>query len=58
MEWTVVSAIVVIVGLFFTVGKPILGVCKEMVELRKDTTMNSRNIEHNSDDIKELLKVS
>lgn len=58
MEWTVVSALVVLVGLFLTIGKPILNACKEMVELRKDTTINARAIQHNSDDIKELLKVS
>lgn len=44
MEWTVVSAMVVLVGLFFTIGKPILNACKEMVELRKDTTINARAI--------------
>lgn len=33
MEWTVVTALVVVVGLFVTVGKPVLALNANIVEL-------------------------
>lgn len=33
MEWIVVTALVVLVGLFMTVGKPIMNVVKELLFL-------------------------
>lgn len=46
-EWIVFTALGTIVGLFLTVGKPIISLNKTM------TTLNV-NVEHNSQEVKEL----
>lgn len=46
-EWIVVTALGTLVGLFLTVGKPIINLNKTM------TTLNV-NVEHNSQELKEL----
>lgn len=46
-EWTVVTVFAALVGLFFTVGKPIINLNKTM------TTLNV-NVEHNSNELAEL----
>ena len=46
-EWIVVTALGTIVGLFLTVGKPIINLNKTM------TTLNI-NVEHNSNELAEL----
>ncbi len=46
-EWGVVTVIIALVGLFLTVGKPIINLNKTM------TTLNV-NVEHNSQELKEL----
>lgn len=46
-EWVVVTALGTLVGLFLTVGKPIINLNKTM------TTLNI-NVEHNSQEVKEL----
>lgn len=46
-EWTVVSVIIALVGLFFTVGKPVINLNNTM------TTLNV-NVEHNSQELAEL----
>lgn len=58
MEWTVVTALVVIVGLFFTVGKPIWGVLKELQTLRCETDHQEKEIDRDIESIKELVKLS
>lgn len=58
MEWTVVTALVVLIGLFFTVGKPILNVVKELQGLRYDTDRQEKEINRDIDSIKELAKIS
>lgn len=58
MEWTVVTALVVIVGLFFTVGKPIWGVLKELQTLRIKTDHQEKEIDRDIESIKELVKLS
>lgn len=58
MEWTVVSVIVVLVGLFFTVGKPVMGVVRELQTLRCDTDRQEKEIDRDVDSIKELVKLS
>lgn len=58
MEWTVVGVIVVLVGLFFTVGKPIMGVVRELQTLRCDTDRQEKEIDRDIDSIKELVKLS
>ena len=46
-EWVVVTVLIALVGLFMTVGKPILSLNKNITEL-------NINIKHNSDEIGEL----
>lgn len=46
-EWGVVTVLAALVGLFFTVGKPIINLNKTM------TTLNV-NVEHNSHELAEL----
>lgn len=58
MEWTVVTALVVIVGLFFTVGKPIWGVLKELQTLRVQTNYQEKEIDTDAETVKELVKLS
>lgn len=58
MEWTVVTALVVLIGLFFTVGKPIMSYAKEMHNLRFETDRQEKEIDRNIDTIKELVKLS
>lgn len=58
MEWTVVTALVVIVGLFFAVGKPIWGVLKELQTLRCETDHQEKEIDSDIESIKELVKLS
>lgn len=58
MEWTVVTALVVLIGLFFTIGKPILNVVKELQGLRYDTDRQEKEINRGIDSIKELAKIS
>lgn len=57
-EWTVVTVIVVLVGLFFTIGKPILGVIKELQGLRYDTDHQEKEINRDIESIKELSKIA
>lgn len=49
-EWTVVGVIIALVGLFFTVGKPI-------INLNSNITMLNANIKHNSDELNEQKEV-
>lgn len=58
MEWTVVTALVVIVGLFFAVGKPIWGVLKELQTLRVQTDYQEKTIDNDTETVKELVKLS
>lgn len=58
MEWTVVTVIVVLVGLFFTVGKPILNNQKEMNQLRFETDQQGSEINDNLQSLKELSKIA
>ena len=48
-EWTVVGVITALVGLFFTVGKPI-------INLNNNITLLNANIKRNSDEIAEQKK--
>lgn len=58
MEWTVVGVIIVLVGLFFTVGKPIWSILKELQTLRCDTNYQERTINQDSENIRELSKIA
>lgn len=58
MEWTVVTSLVVIVGLFFTVSKPIWGVLKELQTLRVQNDYQEKAINVDAETVKELVKLS
>lgn len=58
MEWTVVTALVVLIGLFFTVGKPIMFAYKEMNNLRFETDRQAKEIDRDIESIKDLVKLS
>ena len=57
MEWTVVTALVVVIGLFITVGKPILNLVTRLEKLSYDTNAQQKDIDRNIDSIKDLVKV-
>lgn len=57
-EWAVVGVLVVLIGLFFTVGKPILSVVKELQQLRFETDHQEKEINRDIESIKELVKLS
>ena len=58
MEWTVVTSLVVIVGLFFTVGKPIWGLLRELQTLRVQNDYQEKIINTDAETVKELVKLS
>lgn len=58
MEWTVVTSLVVIVGLFFTVSKPIWSVLKELHTLRAQNDYQEKAINADAETVKELVKLS
>lgn len=57
-EWTVVGVLVVLIGLFFTVGKPIIGLVKELQAVQIETKRQEREIDRDIESIKELVKLS
>lgn len=57
-EWTVVGVLVVLIGLFLTVGKPILNLVTQLQGLRYDTDRQEKEIDRDIESIKELVKVS
>lgn len=58
MEWTVVGVLVVLIGLFLTVGKPILNLVTQLQGLRFDTDKQEKEIDRNIESIKELVRLS
>ena len=58
MEWTVVIVITALIGLFFTVGKPVMGVVTELQKLRYETDRQEKEINRDIESIKELTKIA
>lgn len=58
MEWTVVTSLVVIVGLFFTVSKPIWGALKELQTLKVQNDYQEKERNTYTETVKELVKLS
>ena len=54
MEWTVVTSLVVIVGLFFTVSKPIWDIVRELQTLKVQNDYQEKDAEI----VRELVKLS
>lgn len=52
-EWTVVSVIIALVGLFFTVGNPILKLNGNITMLNANIQQNSKEIAENKKELKE-----
>jgi hypothetical protein len=44
MEWTVITVLIAIAGLFLTVGKPILNFCTEMKALRMEVNFDENRL--------------
>lgn len=55
-EWTVVSVIIALVGLFFTVGKPIVTLNNTITLLRADIQQCSKEIEEQKKELQEQRK--
>ena len=53
MEWTVVTALVVVVGLFLSVGKPIINLNSNIVKLNMSIDALREKTKHNEDELKE-----
>lgn len=51
MEWTVVTALVVIVGLFLSIGTPILKLNSNIVRLNVTLEAQDKRIEENKEDL-------
>lgn len=58
MEWNIVLTLVTLIGLFLTVGKPIMGVVKELQELRFETNQQRKEIDRDIESIKELSRIA
>lgn len=56
MEWTVVTVIIALVGLFLTVGRPIISLNKNIVELNMTMKQQGEAIKENAADLKEQKK--
>lgn len=53
MEWTVVTVIVALVGLFLTLGKPIINLNSNIVKLNATLESHGEKIKNNEDELKE-----
>lgn len=53
MEWTVITALVVVVGLFISVGTPILKLNSNIVKLNANLEAQGKQIEENKKELKE-----
>ncbi len=53
MEWTVVTVVVALVGLFLTVGKPIINLNSNIVKLNMSIDALREKTKHNEDELKE-----
>lgn len=58
MEWTVITVLIAIAGLFLTVGKPILNFCTEMKAIRMEVNFDEKRLQKITDDIEELSKIT
>lgn len=56
MEWTVVTALVVVVGLFITVGTPIIKLNSNIVKLNMNLDALRAKTEENAADLEEQKK--
>lgn len=55
-EWQVVGVIVVLVGLFFTIGKPIIDLNKNITLLNANVQQNNKELAEQKDELKEQRK--
>lgn len=58
MEWTVVGVIVVLVGLFFSIGKPILSMCNRMEKLDMASQQEKVDMTETKSQLKELVQIA
>lgn len=55
-EWTVVGVLVTIIGLFFTVGAPVLKLNKNIVELTMTMKAQGEDIKRNAAELEDQKK--
>ena len=58
MEWTIVVTLVTLVGLFFTVGKPILSLCSTLEVMQSQLDQEKVDMGDTKEQIRDLVKVS
>lgn len=58
MEWIVVVTLVTLVGLFFTVGKPILSLCSTLKVMQSQLDQEKVDMRETKEQIRDLVKVS
>lgn len=58
MEWIVVVTLVTLVGLFFTVGKPILSLCSTLKVMQSQLDQEKVDMGDTKEQIRDLVKVS
>lgn len=52
-EWTVVGVIIALVGLFFTVGKPIIDLNNNITLLNANVAQNNKELKEQKEELKE-----
>lgn len=55
MEWNVVTVLVILVGLFFTVGKPILSMCTRIEKINAKVSQEDVDMTEAKNTLKELV---
>lgn len=55
-EWTVVGVIIALVGLFFTVGKPIIDLNSNITLLNANVAQNNKELKEQKEELKEQKK--
>ena len=55
-DWTIVSVIIALVGLFFTVGKPIINLNNNIVLLNANVAQNTNELKEQKKELNEQKK--
>lgn len=58
MEWTIVLTLSTLIGLFFTVGKPIFSLCSTLKVMQSQLNQEKEDMTETQMQIKDLVKIS
>lgn len=58
MEWTIVVTLSALIGLFFTVGKPIISLCSTLKVMQNQFNQEREDMSETKEQIKDLVKIS